>query len=248
MICPKSHSGAGVESNYFLILKSRLSILLHHLSKGPIELKCEQHSSPQKNGTNCTIAGTTSTELTKMAAPCWAPAPLRHHTARPPLAPHVRAEPTDGWWRVRPGTCPVLPRRKMALPFARSLCLCRCGAKRLGVAAAEARRGRIISFYSFTSRMVSVCYSRSPLRSSPLPHLLWSWDAKPGTVSGFFKIQGFSMPSFSAPCAAQTKAPPLPCPLDTLTLPCFFVISLTACFRSERVYVTSSRVLAPVII
>ena len=49
--------------------------------------------------------------------------------------------------------------------------------------------------------------------------------------TGFFKLHGFSSPSFSAPWAARTKPSPLSCPLDILTLPCFLVICLPVLHR-----------------
>lgn len=94
VICLKPYGGAGFESNYCLILKPLVTVLLHHLSKDPSQLKRERHSVPQKKTT--TINCVHRRRLAKMAAPPWALALLRHRTARQRLARRVRANVARG--------------------------------------------------------------------------------------------------------------------------------------------------------
>ena len=93
------------------------------------------------------------------------------------------------------GACPVLPGRKMALPFARSLCLCHWGARRLGVAAVEARRGRIISFYSLILQNgFRLLFPNSSWVASPHPTCVHV-DYKPMTDTIWFLSNPGLLPS-----------------------------------------------------
>lgn len=183
-----------------------------------------------------------------MAAPCWALALLRHHTAQAPLAHYVRAEQAGLWRGLRQGACPVLPRRRMALPFARTFCLYRWGAKRLGVVAAEARRGRIISFYSLLPpKWFPPVIPGPSLGSFPLPYLRWSWASKPETLDCLVSFKPWASPvrPFGSLGCPYYSANFLPSWYSDS--PLFLHDPMTTCFWSEYVYIISSRILAPII-